>query len=200
MVKRSAKRNRPEAALPSYVAMLRGINVSGSKPVKMDALRASFEALGFKNVRTYVQSGNVVFEAKERAAAPLGPKIAARIKRDFGYDVPVLVLGAAELGRVVEESPFVTQPGIDLTKLHVTFLAGAPAEAGLKKMEGVSSGRDVFHCRGQTIYLVCPDGYGTTKLSNNAFERALGVPATTRNWKTVTTLAALASGEPPQSA
>ena len=97
--------------MPSYVAMLRGINVSGSKPVKMDALRASFEALGFKNVRTYVQSGNVVFEAKERAAAPFAPKIAARIKRDFGFDVPVLVLGAAELARVVEENPFVRQRG-----------------------------------------------------------------------------------------
>ena len=130
--------------MPSYVAMLRGINVSGSKPVKMEALRASFEALGFKNVRTYVQSGNVVFEAKERAAAPLGPKIVARIKRDFGFDVPVLVLSAGELARIVDENPFVKQRGVDLTKLHVTFLASAPAAAGLKKMEGVSSGRDAF--------------------------------------------------------
>jgi uncharacterized protein (DUF1697 family) len=182
--------------MPSYVAMLRGINVSGSKPVKMEALRASFEALGFKNVRSYVQSGNVVFEAKERAAAALGPKIVARIKRDFGYDVPVLVLAAGELARVVDENPFLNQrgQGIDPTKLHVTFLAGAPAAAGLKKMEGISSGRDLFRCLRQTIYLLCPDGYGNTKLSNNAFERALGAPATTRNWKTVTTLAALASG------
>jgi len=179
--------------MPSYVAMLRGINVSGSKPVKMEALRASFEALGFKNVRTYVQSGNVVFEAKDRAAGPLGPKIAARIKRDFGFDVPVLVLGAAELARVVEENPFLEQRGIDLTKLHVTFLAGAPAAAGLKKMEGVSSGRDAFRCLGQLVYLFCPDGYGNTKLSNNVFERALGAAATTRNWKTVTTLAAMAA-------
>ena len=178
--------------MPSYVAMLRGINVSGSKPVKMEALRASFEALGFKNVRTYVQSGNVVFEAKERAAGPLGPKIVARIKRDFGFDVPVLVLGATELSRVVAENPFVAQRGVDLTKLHVTFLAGAPAAAGLKKMEGVSSGRDAFRCLGQIVYLLCPDGYGNTTLSNNAFERALGAAATTRNWKTVTTLAAMA--------
>jgi uncharacterized protein (DUF1697 family) len=182
--------------MPSYVAMLRGINVSGSKPVKMDALRASFEALGFENVRTYVQSGNVVFEAKERAAAPLGPKIVARIKRDFGFEVPLLVLGAAELARVVDENPFLKQRGVDLTNLHVTFLAGAPAAAGLKKMEGVSSGRDAFRCLGTTIYLVCPDGYGNTKLSNNAFERALAASATTRNWKTVTTLAALVSNAP----
>jgi uncharacterized protein (DUF1697 family) len=188
--------------MPSYVAMLRGINVSGSKPVKMEALRASFEALGFEHVRTYVQSGNVVFEAKERTAAPLGAKVAARIKRDFGFEVPVLVLGAAELGRVVEQNPFLKQRGqeIDPTKLHVTFLAAAPAAAGLKKMEGVASGRDAFHCLGKTIYLVCPDGYGNTKLTNNAFERALAAAATTRNWKTVTTLAAMAAGQPPESA
>jgi uncharacterized protein (DUF1697 family) len=175
--------------------MLRGINVSGSKPVKMEALRASFEALEFKKVRTYVQSGNVVFEAKEHAAARLAQKIVARIKRDFGFDVPVLVLSAGELARIVGENPFVEQRGVDLTKLHVTFLAGAPAAAGLKKMEGVSSGRDSFRCLGQAIYLACPDGYGNTKLTNNAFERALGAPATTRNWKTVTTLAAMTAGE-----
>ena len=122
----------------------------------------------------------------------------ARIKRDFGFEVPVLVLGAGELARVVDENPFLKQRGVDLTKLHVTFLAGAPAAAGLKKMEGVSSGRDAFRCLGTTIYLVCPDGYGNTKLSNNAFERALAAAATTRNWKTVTTLAAMASSAPGQ--
>jgi uncharacterized protein (DUF1697 family) len=186
--------------MPSFVAMLRGINVSGSKPVRMEALRGSFEALGFKNVRTYVQSGNVVFEAKAPAATPLGPKIVARIKRDFGFDVPVLVLGAGEVGRIVDENPFLKQRGVDLAKLHVTFLAATPAAAGLKKMEGVSSGRDAFRCQGTTIYLHCPDGYGNTKLSNNAFERALGAAATTRNWKTVTTLAAIAAGAPPERA
>lgn len=179
--------------MPSYVAMLRGINVSGSKMIKMEALRASFEALGFTNVRTYVQSGNVVFTAKDRTAAPLGPKIAARIKRDFGFDVPTLVLGAEALARVVEENPFVGQKGVDPTKLHVTFLAESPVAEGLEKMEAVSSGRDRFQCFGTSIYLSCPDGYGNTKLNNNAFERALRIGATTRNWKTVTTLAQMAA-------
>jgi uncharacterized protein (DUF1697 family) len=179
--------------MPSYVAMLRGINVSGSKPIKMEALRASFEALGFTNVRSYVQSGNVVFAAKDRAAAPLGAKIAARIKRDFGFDVPTLVLGAEALARVVDENPFLGKKDVDPTKLHVTFLAESPATAGLEKMHAVSSGRDQFQCLGTSIYLVCPDGYGNTKLNNNAFERALRTGATTRNWKTVTTLAQMAA-------
>ncbi len=183
--------------------MLRGINVSGAKPVKMERLRAMFEALGFTNVRTYVQSGNVVFDSGERAATALAPKlatkIAAAIKREFGFDVPVLVLGAQELARVVDQNPFLEKreqkSGIDPARLHVTFLAGAPPAAGLKKMEGVSSGRDEFRRLGNAVYLHCPDGYGNTKLNNNAFERALGVEATTRNWKTVTTLCAMASGE-----
>jgi uncharacterized protein (DUF1697 family) len=179
--------------MPSYVAMLRGINVSGSKIIKMEALRAMFEALGFSNVRSYVQSGNVVFAAKERTAAPLGAKIAARIKRDFGFDVPTLVLDAEALARVVADNPFAGKKGTDPTKLHVTFLAAAPAAPGLAKMRAVSSGRDEFQCLGTSVYLVCPDGYGNTKLNNNAFERALGVGATTRNWKTVTTLAQMAA-------
>ncbi|HLK90909.1 MAG TPA: DUF1697 domain-containing protein [Polyangia bacterium] len=179
--------------MPNYVAMLRGINVSGAKSVKMEALRASFEALGFGNVRTYVQSGNVVFAASERTAAPLAGKITARIKRDFGYDVPTLVLRADELARVVEESPFVGKKGIDPAKLHVTFLDGAAGAAGLKKMEGVASAGEELRCLGTSIYLHCPDGYGRTKLNNNAFERALRVGATTRNWKTVTTLAQMAA-------
>jgi len=179
--------------MPSYVAMLRGINVSGSKMIKMEALRASFETLGFTNVRTYVQSGNVVFTAKDRTAAPLGPKIAARIKRDFGFDVPTVVLGGEALARVVDANPFVGKKGVDPAKLHVTFLAEAPGAAGLDKMQAVSSGRDQFQCLGTSVYLVCPDGYGRTKLNNNAFERALRVGATTRNWKTVTTLAQMAS-------
>ena len=80
---------------------------------------------------------------------------------------------------------------------YVAMLRGINVSGS--KMEGVSSGRDAFRCLGTSIYLLCPDGYGNTKLSNNAFERALGASATTRNWKTVTTLVAMATGEPVQS-
>jgi uncharacterized protein (DUF1697 family) len=172
----------------THIAMLRGINVSGHKIVKMDRLRASFDALGFRNVRTYVQSGNVVFEAKVAAPAELPPKIAMRIARDFGFSVPVTVLTAAEMGRVVKENPFLKEQGIDLSKLHVTFLSDLPPGAGLKKLSAMPAGPDRFHCHRTSVYLHCPEGYGTTKLSNNAIEKALALGATTRNWKTVTTL------------
>jgi uncharacterized protein (DUF1697 family) len=186
----------------THIAMLRGINVSGHKIVKMDRLRESLTALGFENVRTYVQSGNLVFEAKVGAPAELpaeiatkiATKIAARILRDFGFSVPVTVLTAEEMGRVVKDNPFLKEAGIDLSKLHVTFLSEAPAAAGLKKMGAAAAGPDRFHCRRSSVYLHCPEGYGTTKLSNNAIEKALALGATTRNWKTVTALHQMSLG------
>jgi len=173
-----------------FVALLRGVNVGG-KVAKMDAVRASFEALGLGQVRTYVQSGNVLFAAKAGTPAALAKKIAARLETDIGFRIAVLVLSAKDLSRVVAGNPFLKEKGIDPKKLHVTFLDAAPPAAGLQKMEGVASGRDRFVARGTTIYLHCPDGYGRSKLVNNAFERALKVGATTRNWNTVTTLASM---------
>ncbi len=181
--------------MPTYIAMLRGINVSGHKVIKMERLRASFDALGFENVRTYVQSGNVLFEAKVGAPAKLQAKIAARLARDFGFAVPVTVVTAEEVGRIVVENPFLKEEGIDVAKLHVTFLSERPSSSGLKKMVALPAGPDRFACRGRSVYLYCPEGYGNTKLSNSAIERALSLGATTRNWKTVTTLHQMSSSE-----
>lgn len=190
--------------MPTFIALLRGINVSGHKLVEMNRLRQSFEALGFGKVRTYLQSGNVVFEWSEAASAGIAAKItgavtgkitgtlAEKIERDFGFSVPVTLVTAEALAEVVKENPFLKTPGIDLSKLHVTFLSKAPATAGLKKMSMLAAGPDRFSCRGRSVYLHCPGGYGNTKLSNNAIERALSVVATTRNWKTVTTLLQMA--------
>jgi uncharacterized protein (DUF1697 family) len=177
----------------TYIAMLRGINVSGHKIVKMERLRESLAALGLQNVRTYVQSGNGVFEAKAAAPAGIGVQIAERIEQDFGFSVPVMVVTSEEMARVVKENPFLKEAGIDLSRLHVTFLSEAPAAAGLKKMGALPAGPDRLACRSQSVYLHCPGGYGNSKLSNNAIERALSVGATTRNWKTVTTLLQMAS-------
>jgi uncharacterized protein (DUF1697 family) len=176
--------------MPFHVALLRGVNVGG-KVARMETVRGSFEALGFGNVSTYVQSGNVLFQAKPAAEAALARKIAARLEKDIGFAPGVLVLSAADLARVVAENPFAKEKGIDPTKFHVTFLDGPAPAAGLEKMKGFASPHERFVCRGTTIYLHCPDGYGRSKLSNNVFERALKLGATTRNWKTVTTLAAM---------
>ena len=180
--------------VPTFIAMLRGINVSGHKIVKMERLRATFEGLGFGNVQSYVQSGNVVFEAKAAAPTGIAETIVRRIERDFGFSVPVTVVTAQEMGRIFRENPFLKEAGADLSKLHVTFLADTPAAAGLTRMGALPAGPDRFHWRSRCVYLHCPQGYGNTKLSNNAIEQALAVSATTRNWKTVTTLHQMAVG------
>src|SRR5689334_9738173 len=116
--------SRPQPA-DSYIALLRGINVSGHKIIRMEALRACFEGLGFQKVRTYVQSGNVRFEARKQLATGLADKIGKCILREFGFPVSIVVRTAQEMVKVVRDNPFVKQPGIDHSKLHVTFLAAA---------------------------------------------------------------------------
>jgi len=176
-----------------YVAMLRGINVGGQKIVKMESLRKSFESLGFNRVRTYVQSGNVVFEASKGSSDNLSRKIREKILSDYTLSVPLIVRTSGEMRKVVSDNPFLKDGGTDHSKLHVTFLSELPAEATLRKLDALNSPPDRFHIRSREIYLYCPDGYGRTKLSNSAFEKLLSVEATTRNWKTVNALVKISS-------
>jgi len=173
--------------------MLRGINVSGQKIVRMQELRKSCTGLGFGSVETYVQSGNIVFLAPEKSPLVLSKKISQAVLRDFGFAVPVLVKSAKALGQVLQGNPFLKEKGIDLSKLHVTFLSEPASKNGLGKLETLSSKPDRFCVGRQEIYLHCPGGYGKTKLSNTAIEKALSAEATTRNWKTVNALFEMAS-------
>jgi uncharacterized protein (DUF1697 family) len=178
--------------LKTFVALLRGINVSGQNKVSMADLRTLFLNLGAEDVRTYVQSGNVVFTSAAASSAELTRAIEMRIRRDLGLSVTVLLRTKAHLAKIVAGNPFVTS-GKEPTKLHVTFLADAPDRARLRELEAKHFEPDEFHVVRREIYLHCPNGYGRTKLNNAFFEKQLGVAATTRNWKTVTKLAELAS-------
>jgi uncharacterized protein (DUF1697 family) len=168
-----------------YIALLRGINIGPRRRVAMGDLRDVFTSLGYEDVQTYVQSGNVVFRSAARPEA-------ARIAAELGQDIAVLIRSAREMACVVDGNPFLPR-GADPSHVHVTFLDGEPEG----EMEAPASGRDEFEIAGREIYVHCPDGYGRTKLTNALFEKRLGLPATTRNWRTVTTLAELASGGEP---
>jgi uncharacterized protein (DUF1697 family) len=168
------------------VALLRGINLGARNKVAMADLRDLFAGLGAEDVTTYVQSGNVVFAGDVDASA-----IEAGIKRDLGLDITVLVRSAAELDRLVARNPFAKKAS-DPKQLHVTFLAGKPAAGRVAELDPERSPGDEFTVAGQEVYLYCPQGYGPSKLSNDYFEKTLGVAATTRNWNTVTKLAELA--------
>jgi len=177
-----------------YIVLLRGINVSGQKTIKMEDLRASFGALGFSMVRTCVQSGNVVFEAPKTSTTSLSMKIGEKILSDYGFSVPLVLRTSDEMKKIVGDNPFVKEEGIDRSKLHVTFLSAFPNKAALGKLDALNAHPDQFHINGREVYLHCPNGYGRTKLSNAIFERLLSVEATTRNWKTVNSLVELSGG------
>ena len=178
----------PSRNTSTYIALLRGINVGGHKIIKMDQLRKAFEELGFENVATYVQSGNVVFRSPKKASEQLSGKIEEMLLRRFSMSVPVIVRTAKEVDEVLRNNPFLKERGTDVTRLHVTFLSHTPQKAAVRGLDAIAAGPDRFHCRGQEIYLYCPNGFAGTKLSINAFEKVLAVGATTRNWNTVNKL------------
>lgn len=179
--------------METYIAILRGINVSGQKMIKMPELKLHLEEAGFRNVRTYIQSGNVLFEYKRADAGKIGSLIKKLIETKFGFDVPVIVKTVSELVEVMENNPFLKKRKEDIDKLHVTFLSEEPKKEQLDKFIPPANIPDEYIFSGKAIYLVCPNGYGQTKLTNNFFENKLKVTATTRNWKTVLKLAEMAN-------
>jgi uncharacterized protein (DUF1697 family) len=177
--------------MPVYIAMLRGINVTGHKIIKMEALRASFDALGFKNVKSYVQSGNLIFETQIDSTGDLSVKIEKKILRDFGHAVPVFLRTAKEMAEVVKRNPLPKDSAIDQSKLHVTFLADAAPKSAADLLQPLAAGPEQIRVISREIYLYCPLGYGQSKISNNAIEKKLSLGATTRNWRTTQTLLAM---------
>ena len=189
------KNSSPAGGKSTYVALLRGINLGGHKIVKMDQLRKMFEEMGFAEVRTYIQSGNVVFNATARDPVSLAKKIEEKIVRQFGFPVAVVVKTAVEVGDVIKNNPLVKEKDIEVSKLHVTFLSSAPEKSVLKMLDGVDVEEDRFCCAGEAVYLYCPNGYHATKLGNNVLEKMLKVGTTTRNWRTANQLYQMTLGQ-----
>jgi uncharacterized protein (DUF1697 family) len=180
--------------MTGYVVMLRGVNVGGNT-LKMDWLRKACEEIGLRDVRTYVQSGNLVL-ASSMSAPKLAQTLKTMIDTQARLPVTVIVRSANEISKVVAGNPFLKKKGVDLAKLHVTFLSKAPSKpaltgAALDKLNALAGNRDQYHLSGRELFLHCPINYGQTKLSNIAIEKIFAVGATTRNWKTVTALHAM---------
>ena len=178
--------------MTTYIAILRGINVSGHRVIKMEALKQLMDELNFQNIQTYIQSGNVIFQYKNTGFEKLEKKISDAIASKFDFEVPVVVLEFEELKNILEKNPFVIDPTKDIKYLHVTFLATEPEKKNLADINFNQYLPDELNIVGKTIYLYCPNGYGTTKLHNGFFESKLKVSATTRNWKTTNELVAIA--------
>jgi uncharacterized protein (DUF1697 family) len=177
--------------MPKYISLLRGINVGGNRKILMADLKILYSRLGFQNIATYIQSGNVVFETTAADTEQIAQSIAQAIQTQYGFDVPTMVIAAADMHKIAAENPFLAADSdTPIERLHVTFLAKAPAEAALQKIATYHYAPDIFSIKNQAAYIAC-EKYNETKLSNAFFEKQLGVNATTRNWKTVLQLVAL---------
>lgn len=178
-----------------FIALLRGINVSGCNKIKMVDLKELFLNLGYTEVTTYIQSGNVLFKNNTTSTEIIEKEIVKAINIKYGYTINVLVITKTELGNIFNNNPFLNEvTDIDTTKLHVTLLNKTPDLSNLEVINNlISTTNDRFKILNKTIYLYCPNGYGKTKLNNNLFEKKLNTSATTRNWKTITKLTELSN-------
>jgi uncharacterized protein (DUF1697 family) len=176
----------------TYIAILRGINVGGKRMIKMDALKQLFASLGFSNIETYIQSGNVFFQCKKTSEEKLAATIAKEIENIFAFDVPTIVKNVDDLKQIITNNPFTKDKKKLLEYFHVTFLATTPTKENLDNIAKLTFGDDAFQIIDKAVYLYCPNGYSNSKLTNSFFENKLKVIATTRNWKTCNELVNIA--------
>lgn len=172
----------------TFIALLRGINVSGKKLIKMTELVQALSGAGISNVRTYIQSGNVVFESGTDNPLIVEKLIHDKIRERFGLEVPVQVIQRSELIHISNLNPFINDRGLAADRLHLTSLKAIPDPLLVDETGAGNFLPDEFLVSGRTVYLYCPDGCGRTKLTNTFFEKKLKVSATTRNWATITKL------------
>ena len=174
-----------------YLALIRGINVGGSNLLPMKELKQLFEQHGCADVQTYIQSGNVVFRSTDANAARLAARVTAAVAKARGFEPRLMVLTRTELERAAAGNPF-PEAADHPQHVHLFFLAEPAKSADLKSMNALKTPTERFVLKGRVLYLHTPGGFGSSKLAARV-ERLLGVDATARNWRTVTTLLSLAS-------
>ncbi len=175
----------------AHIALLRGINVGGHNKLPMKDLKGIFEQAGCANVRTYIQSGNVVFEPAQCPLAELSDRIGEGIQAAFGFSVPVVLRNVDEIRRVTLNNPFLTED-TDPKALSVAFLKHLPSAEQIAGLDPDRSPPDAFSVAGQEIYLHYPEGLRNSKLTNAYFDSKLGTVSTVRNWRTTLKLLELA--------
>lgn len=169
----------------SYVLLLRGINVSGQKKVLMSDLKQMLERLNLENIKTYIQSGNVVFSSVETSKLVLEKNIGDAIVETFRFVVPLMLLTKKDFIKIKNEAPFVSSETLDNKNDYFVILKDAPEIELSKKLKSESYPNETFILKENCIYLICKNGYGKAKCNNNFFEKKLKVKATTRNFKTM---------------
>jgi uncharacterized protein (DUF1697 family) len=178
--------------MKTFISMLRGINVGGSRTITMDNLKCIYEDLGLLKVTTYIQSGNVIFQAMNSEASGMGALIEKHLKNITGFEIPVMVLSIDELKSILKRNPFLSESSRDSSFMHVTFLSQVPDKAYTHLLGEKKSEAEELAIEERAVYLYLPSGYGKTLLTNSFIERKLKVKCTTRNWRTALALMAIA--------
>jgi uncharacterized protein (DUF1697 family) len=166
------------------ISLLRGINVGGNNMVRMDALRSMHEALGLADVKTYIQSGNVVFRTKLKDPAAIGRKLEDAIEKSHGFRPAVVIRTAAEMREIVARNPFEGRAGIEPAKLVVSFLTARPDAAAVERLATIKPNPEELRLVDRELYIYYPEGQGRSKLTS-ALEKTFKIPGTARNWNTV---------------
>lgn len=174
----------------SYIALIRSINVSGTNIIKMAELRPFWEQMGFTNVRTYIQSGNVIFESNTKPDTAL---IEAQIEKEFGTkNAAVILLTPKELTAIINENPFSKQTDFDKKKMYVCYLQTPPTQDQIAAFDTLNLGEDKVHFGNNVLYVYYGVSAGKSKLTNKVIEKHLNAYATARNWNTTNKLLELA--------
>lgn len=180
--------------MTKYLALLRGINVSGHNMIKMDALKKMLENMGFQNVETYIQSGNVFLESEEENAASIGFKIKQEIAKVFGYDVSVIMVSKSDLELCFKNNSFLKEKACDSKKLYVAFISKELTPSAINELKISNFKPDEAAIDTTRIYIKYAIGAGKTNLDQKYIEKKLNVVATIRNWNTVTKLLEIYNG------
>jgi uncharacterized protein (DUF1697 family) len=174
--------------MTTHLALLRGINVSGHNMMKMETLKTTLEAIGFQNVQTYIQSGNVFVDTEEENPSAVGFKIKQEIFKAFGHEVPVVVIGKADLEACLQNNAFLKEKDFDIKKLYVAFISTTLRSVSINDLKMSQVKPDEASIDGSRIYIKYAVGAGKTRFDQKYIEKKLNVTATIRNWNTVVQL------------
>lgn len=174
--------------MTTHLALLRGINVSGHNLIKMEALKTTLEAIGFQNVQTYIQSGNVFVDTGEENASKVGFIIKQEIFKVFGHEVPIVVVNKDDLAVCFKNNPYLKEKDVDIKKLYVAFVSMTLKSDSINDLKISQFKPDEASIDGNKIYIKYNVGAGKTRFDQKYIEKKLNVTATIRNWNTVTQL------------
>lgn len=174
--------------MTTHLALLRGINVSGHNMIKMEALKTTLEAIGFQNVTTYIQSGNVFVDTEEENTSKVGFLIKQEIFKAFGYEVPVIVIGKEDLSACFKNNPFLNEKDFDIKKIYVAFVSILLKKESINDLKMSQFKPDEVAIDQNRIFIKYAVGAGKTRLDQKYIEKKLNVISTIRNWNTVTQL------------